>query len=147
EIRRIVFSGLAIKQIGITFGRILLGFAVAFFVSLVVGIAAARNSSVRRFVNPAIILGLTVPGLVWALLCVIWFGVSWKTPVVAIGFGVAPALTVSVIEGVRAVDPDLIEMAHVFRIPLGARLRRLWLPAIVPFLLSGARLGFSLAWK
>ena len=77
EMRRIVFSGLAIKQIGITFARILPGFVVAFVVSLVVGIAAARNSFVRRSVNPAIILGLTVPGLVWTLLCVIWF---WRQP-------------------------------------------------------------------
>jgi NitT/TauT family transport system permease protein len=66
---------------------------------------------------------------------------------VAIGLGVAPALTVSVVQGVRAIDPDIIEMAHVFRIPRSVQLRRLWLPAMMPFLLSGARLGFSLAWK
>ena len=75
----------------------------------------------------------TVPGLVWALLCVIWFGVSLATPVVGVALGVAPALTVSVIQGVRAVDPDLIEMARVFRLKRWARLSRLWLPAMAPF--------------
>ncbi len=147
ELVRIVPTGEALGQIGLTLARIVAGSVFAFVLAVCLGLAAARNRTVAAFFEPGIILGLTVPGLVWALLCVIWFGVSWKTPVVAIGFGVAPALTVSVIEGVRAVDPDLIEMAHVFRIPLAARLRRLWLPAIVPFLLSGARLGFSLAWK
>jgi NitT/TauT family transport system permease protein len=147
ELIRIVPTGTALQQIGVTLERIVAGSALAFVAAVCLGLATARNRLLAAFFEPGIILGLTVPGLVWALLCVIWFGVSWRTPIVAIGLGVAPALTVSVVQGVRAVDPDLVEMAHVFRIPRSAQLRRLWLPAMVPFLLSGARLGFSLAWK
>jgi len=46
-----------------------------------------------------------------------------------------------------AVDAQLVEAAHIYRLPRLARLRYLWLPATTPFLLSGTRLGFSLAWK
>jgi NitT/TauT family transport system permease protein len=147
EIRRIVFSGLAIKQIGITFGRILLGFGVAFVVSLVVGIVAARNSFVRQFVNPAIILGLTVPGLVWALLCVIWFGVSLTTPVVAIALGVAPVMVLHVIQGMHAVDAEIIEMAYVFKLSGRDKIIHIWIPSLIPHLIGGSRIGLSLAWK
>jgi NitT/TauT family transport system permease protein len=147
EIRRIVFSGLAFKQIGITFGRILLGFGVAFVVSLVVGIFAARNSFVRQFVNPAIILGLTVPGLVWALLCVIWFGVSLTTPVVAIALGVAPVMVLHVIQGMHAVDADIIEMAYVFKLSGRDKIVHIWIPSLIPHLIGGSRIGLSLAWK
>ncbi len=147
EIKRIVFSGLAIKQIGITFGRILLGFGVAFVVSLVVGIAAARNLFVRRFVNPAIILGLTVPGLVWALLCVIWFGVSLTTPVVAIALGVAPVMVLHVVQGMHAVDAEIIEMAYVFKLSARDKIAHIWIPSLIPHLIGGARVGLSLAWK
>jgi NitT/TauT family transport system permease protein len=147
EMRRIVFSGLAIKQIGITFGRILLGFGVAFVVSLVVGIAAARNSFVRRFVNPAIILGLTVPGLVWALLCVIWFGVSLTTPVVAIALGVAPVMVLHVVQGMHAVDAEIVEMAYVFKLSGRDKIAHIWIPSLIPHLISGSRVGLSLAWK
>jgi NitT/TauT family transport system permease protein len=147
ELVRIIPTGAALHEIGVTLGRIVAGSALAFVVAVGLGLATARNRLLAAFFEPGIILGLTVPGLVWALLCVIWFGASWKTPVVAIGLGVAPALTVSVVQGVRAIDPDIIEMAHVFRIPRSVQLRRLWLPAMMPFLLSGARLGFSLAWK
>jgi NitT/TauT family transport system permease protein len=147
EIKRIVFSGLAIKQIGITFGRILLGFGVASVVSLVVGIAAARNSFVRQFVNPAIILGLTVPGLVWALLCVIWFGISLTTPVVAIALGVAPVMVLHVIQGMHAVDAEIIEMAYVFKLSGRDKIVHIWIPSLIPHLIGGARIGLSLAWK
>ncbi len=147
ELRSIVVSGEALKDIGTTLGRIVLGFTLAFAIALVVGLASARNRFARFFFEPALLLGLTVPGLVWALLCVIWFGLGIKTSVVAIALGIAPALAVSIAHGVGAVDPQLIETAHVYRLPLWTRLRYLWLPAILPFLTSGARLAFSLAWK
>jgi NitT/TauT family transport system permease protein len=147
EMRRILFSGLAIKQIGITFGRILLGFGVAFVVSLVVGIVAARNSFVRSFVNPAIILGLTVPGLVWALLCVIWFGVSLTTPVVAIALGVAPVMVLHVVQGMHAVDAEIVEMAYVFKLSARDKIAHIWIPSLIPHLIGGSRVGLSLAWK
>jgi len=143
----IVTSGDAALQIGTTLGRIVLGLLLAFVVALIVGLASARNRFARAFFEPALLLGLTVPGLVWALLCVIWFGLSLKTSVIAIALGIAPALAVNLAQGLEAVDPQLIETAHVYRLRFWQRLRFLWLPAILPFLMAGMRLAFSLAWK
>jgi NitT/TauT family transport system permease protein len=147
EVRRLVLGGFAIRQIGITLGRILLGFGVAFVVSLIVGIAAARSAMFRRFCDPAIILGLTVPGLVWALLCVIWFGVSLATPVVAIALGVAPVMTLQVVQGMQAVDSEIVEMAHVFKLSTRDKLVHIWIPSLIPHLIGGSRVGLSLGWK
>ena len=147
ELKNIVASGEAWQQIGTTLGRIVTGMALGFVIALAVGLASARNRFARAFFEPALLLGLTVPGLVWALLCVIWFGLSLKTSVVAIALGIAPALAVSITQGFEAVDPQLIEASHVYRLNFRSRLRYLWLPAILPFLMGGLRLGFSLAWK
>lgn len=147
ELKAIVISGEAWTQIGTTLGRIVIGLVLGFAVALAIGLSSARNRFARGFFEPALLLGLTVPGLVWALLCVIWFGLSLKTSVVAIALGIAPALAVSIAQGVAAVDPQLIEAAHVYRLNFRDRLRYLWLPAILPFLMSGMRLAFSLAWK
>jgi NitT/TauT family transport system permease protein len=70
-----------------------------------------------------LLLGLTVPGLIWALLCVIWFGIGLRTSTTAIALGTAPALIVSIMHGIRSIDTDVIEMAHVFRFSPLARLR------------------------
>jgi NitT/TauT family transport system permease protein len=147
EIERIVVSGAAAEQIGLTLSRILLGFVAAVAVALIVGIPAAKFPVVRRFLDPAIVLELTIPGLVWALLCVIWFGISLWTPIVAIALGIAPALVLNVIQGIKSIDGDVSEMAHVFRLSTLTKLRYIWLPSLVPYLFSGARLGFSLGWK
>jgi NitT/TauT family transport system permease protein len=147
EVRRLVVSGFAVRQIGITLGRILSGFGTAFVISLVIGIAAARSSTFRRFCDPAIILGLTVPGLVWALLCVIWFGVGLTTPMVAIALGVAPVMILHVLQGMNAVDSEIVEMAHVFKLSTGDKLIHIWIPSLTPHLIAGARVGLSLGWK
>jgi NitT/TauT family transport system permease protein len=147
SLSRIVREGGAFGELGVTIERVVLGFALAFVVALAAGIAMGRNALVASFLEPAVLLGLTIPGLVWALLCVIWFGVALTTPVVAIALSAAPALVLNVVQGMRAVDPGLVEMAHVFRFGPLARLRHLWLPSLAPFLLSGGRLGLSLSWK
>ncbi|MEU6129532.1 ABC transporter permease subunit [Saccharopolyspora sp. NPDC047091] len=143
----IVVDGDILTQLGVTLGRVSLGFALAFAAALVVGIAMGRNAIVRRFFEPAVLLGLTVPGLVWALLCVIWFGVGLANPVLAVALSAAPALTLNVHQGIRALPGELLEMTHVYRFSLWRRLRYLWLPALQPALFSGARLGLSLSWK
>jgi NitT/TauT family transport system permease protein len=135
------------ESLGATMLRVLLGFALAFLIGIVVGIAMGRVEFVRRFFEPAVLIGLTVPSLVWALLCVIWFGVSLTNPVVAVALSAAPALTLSIHQGIRAMDSDLREMAYVYRFSTWTKLRYVWLPALQPALLSGARLGLSLAWK
>jgi NitT/TauT family transport system permease protein len=143
----ILRDGSAFVQIDITLERIALGFTLAFAVAVVIGTASGRNPVIRAFFEPALLLGLTVPGLIWALLCVIWFGIGLRTSTTAIALGTAPVLIVSIMHGIRAIDTDIIEMAHVYRFSRLARLRYVWMPAITPFLLSGARLGFSHAWK
>ncbi|ANN65575.1 ABC transporter permease [Bordetella bronchialis] len=147
ELLRITASGFAFSEIGVTFLRMSLGFLLALAIALPIGILAAVSRFAERFFEPGIILGLTVPGLVWALLCVIWFGVSLASPVVAVALGVLPALVISVQHGIRSLDPDLVDMVRVFRMPRGMVVRRVWLPLLYSFIISGCRVGFSIAWK
>ncbi|MCK9247568.1 MAG: ABC transporter permease [Solirubrobacteraceae bacterium] len=145
-IGRIVGDGAA-STLWVTVVRVLLGFTLAFVAAIAAGLLMARSRWARAILEPAVLIGLTVPGLVWALLAVIWFGLAQTGPVLAVALSAAPPLVLNVYQGAKAVDPGLIEMAHVFRFDRRTRLTRLWLPALVPFLLSGARLGLSLSWK
>ncbi|WP_199486162.1 MULTISPECIES: ABC transporter permease [Micromonospora] len=143
----IAASGALWDNVRVTLTRVALGFAAAFVVSVAAGIAMGRSEWLRRFLEPAVLIGLATPGLVKALLCVIWFGVSLLNPILTVALAAAPALTINVAQGVRSVDPALGEMAHVYRLDAWTRLRYVWLPAIVPDLFTGARLGIAMAWK
>ncbi len=140
-------SGSLWQQLSVTLIRVLLGFALAFVVAVTAGIAMGRSIWLRRFLEPAVLIGLVTPGLVKALLCVIWFGISIWNPVLAVAMAAAPALILHLTEGVGAVEPGLVEMVHVYRFSRWTRLTRLWLPALLPALFAGARLGIALAWK
>ncbi len=147
ELVRILRSGVFFHQMLVTLGRVALGFAAAFAFSLALGIAMGRSKHVSRFAEPAVLIGLTVPGLVWALLCVIWFGISLTTSTLAVALSLAPPLTLSIAQGVKTVNADLQEITAVYQLSRWARLRFLWLPTLTPFLLNGIRIGLSMAWK
>lgn len=147
ELGVIVGDGSFFVQMGITIKRVAFGFVLAFVLALIAGIAIGRSQRIRQFMEPAILIGLTVPGLVWALLCVIWFGISLSSSTVAVALSITPALILNMAQGVKSVNAYLVEMSGVFQLSAWARLRFLWLPTLYPFLLSGVRLGLSLAWK
>jgi len=138
ELRRIFRGGHFFGEMGVTLLRVAAGFVMAFAVAVAAGIAMGRRRAVAHFLEPAIIVGLTVPGLVWALLCVIWFGIGLTGAAVAVALSIAPALVLNILQGVRAVDAELLEVAAMLRLPLWTRLRCLWLPSLTPALLGGA---------
>lgn len=147
EIERIVFSGKLLKDMVATLGRVGAGFILAFVAAFVLALGMGRSRGLAAFCEPMLIIGLTVPGLVWAILCIIWFGVSTIGSALAVAISIAPAISLNLIQGVRSVSAELLEVAAMLRLPLGARLRRLWLPGLLPVIISGARLALSLAWK
>ncbi len=147
EFLAIIESGKAFREIWVTFYRMSLGFLLAVVVAFPIGIAVAVSRTAERFFEPGIILGLTVPGLVWALLCVIWFGVSIVSPIIAVALGVLPSMVITVEQGVRSLSSDIVEMTRVFKLKRTTVLQRIWMPLLYASTISGARVGFSIAWK
>jgi NitT/TauT family transport system permease protein len=147
ELVDIITSGVFFSHMVITLGRVALGFLLAFIVSLALGIVTGRNRYAQQFFEPAILIGLTVPGLVWALLCVIWFGISLTTSTLAVALSLTPPLALSIAQGIKTVSADLQEITAVYRLSTWSRLRFLFLPTLIPFLLNGIRIGLSMGWK
>jgi NitT/TauT family transport system permease protein len=65
----------------------------------------------------------------------------------AVALNKIPNVIVTVREGARALDPGLLEMAEVFKVPRGRRLRHVVLPQLYPYLIGAARSGLALIWK
>ena len=130
-----------------TIQRVALGFGIAFVVSVGAGVLMGSRRRVESVFESYVLVGLTIPGLCWAVLAVMWFGITEAAPVFAIVVVVLPMLTLNMWQGTKSLDRDLIEMARVFRASQGALLRDVVLPQLLPFCLAGARLGFALGWK
>jgi NitT/TauT family transport system permease protein len=70
-----------------------------------------------------------------------------RTPVFTAFLMVFPVMAANTRTGVRSVDEKLKELFRVYRIPAKEKLRRLYIPGIMPFILGGLRSSLSLCWK
>ena len=92
-------------------------------------------------------LFLNLPALVTIILCYVWFGLVEAAAIAAVAINKIPNVAVTLREGTRALSRDLAEMAAVYELPWGARMRHVVLPQLYPYLAAAARSGLALVWK
>jgi NitT/TauT family transport system permease protein len=130
-----------------TLQHLAIGFTLAFVMGTTIGIAMGRSTYWDGFFRDYVMLTLTTPGLVFALICVMIFGLAGVGPIVAIVLTSFAHITVNVVEGVRAIPRDLMDMATAYGVRRSTRIRNIVLPAVAPFLFTAIRYGFAIAWK
>lgn len=134
--QRIAFSAL----------RILAGFLLAVAGGLVLGAAGARWRRVRIFVEPVMQLIRAMPVASFVILALLW--VRGENLSVVVSFThVLPVAYAGVLAGIADTDPQLLEMARVYRLPLGARLRYIWLPGVFPSFSESCIAAMGMCWK
>ncbi|OGN75340.1 MAG: hypothetical protein A2X25_01130 [Chloroflexi bacterium GWB2_49_20] len=144
---RILTSGIFFEQLAASMTRILIGFSLAMILGTIIGILMGSRKSYDQFFKAMVILGLALPGLIYALICVMFFGISILAPVTAILAGSYPFVVINVAEGVKSLDKDLIDMSRSYKIGRGKIVRQVILPSLLPFILAAIRNGFAIAWK
>lgn len=143
----IVREGAFLTHMYATLVRVLAGLAISMLVAVTFGVAMGLFRPVERFFEPYVLLGLTIPGLAWALMAVMAVGISNWAPVLAIVASTSPMVILNIWQGTKSIDTDVVEMGRAFRASRREMLRRVILPQLVPFILAGTRLGLALAWK
>jgi NitT/TauT family transport system permease protein len=101
---------------------------------------------VEEFLQPLMSLMKTVPVASFVVLILIWWG-SGLLAVVTCFLVVLPNIYINTLEGLKATDGHLLEMAEVFRMPARNRFLFIYRPAILPFLESGMKLALGMCWK
>ena len=127
-------------------GRILLGFALGTAVSAVLAAAAESCPAAETLLAPVMQLVKATPVASFIILALVW--VRGSSLSVLISFlMVLPVMYSAVRTGIESADPQLLEMAQVFRLPLGRRLRAVWLPAVLPAFRQGCSVALGICWK
>ena len=129
-----------------TLTRIGIGFTIAFVVGTGIGILM-QNRWLNGFFRDAVTIGVTTPGLIWALITAIIFGNRPWGPMIAIVLTTFALISVNVAEGIKALPKDLIDMAKSFGVGVVRRNREIVIPHLAPYIFTGVSFGFSIAWK
>lgn len=147
EMGKIFMSGEFLIHMFWTLERVLIGLLLSFSVALVVGVLMGLSDFWEACFDGPVLVGLAIPGLAWAVIGLMLFGLSEFTQIFAIFMVVTPILAVNLWEGTKALDRKLIEMAVVFKATRPMIIRSVVLPQLIPYSLAAVRLGLALAWK
>jgi NitT/TauT family transport system permease protein len=144
---REIETGALLLHLGITLARVAASFCLALLIGCAIGIVMGRSTLVDRLGDAWLIVFLNLPALVTIVLCYVWFGLTEVAAILAVTINKVPNVVVTVREGARALDRDLLEMAQVFRLGRWRTLRHVVLPALGPFIVAAARSGLAIVWK
>jgi len=142
-----VGSGAVLQHTLITLFRIGVSFALSLTIGVVVGAAMGLSRRAERALDVWIIVALTIPGLVYTILALMWFGLTEFAAIFAIVVTAYPAMTINIWEGVKSIDMKLVEMARVFNADRRSRFARVVLPQVLPYVFASARVGLGAIWK
>ncbi len=140
-------SGELFVHLAATLARVAAGFTLAMTLGSALGYLMGRSRLADRILDPWLVVLLNLPALVVIVLAYIWAGLTEAAAVGAVALNKLPGAVVVAREGARALDPELDEMATVFRLPLETRVRHIVLPQLAPYLAAATRSGLSLVWK
>ena len=125
--------------------EIALGFAVGAGSALVIGYALARSRLVERVLSPYLVAAQATPILALAPLIALWFGPGLPGKVLICALIVFFPVAVSTMVGIRSVDAKLLELGRALRATRRQVLLTLEIPAALPSILGGMRVGVTLA--
>jgi NitT/TauT family transport system permease protein len=133
--------------VDLTASGILIGFFLAAVVGVALGILMGRSRRAEDIILPLVSIAAPIPGLAYAPLFLLWFGLGNKSTVLLVAFVSAFSVIFNTWTGVKAVKEVWVRSAQA----MGADDRRLFvkviLPGALPYILTGLRLGLAQAWR
>lgn len=126
--------------------RIAAGFFLALSGGIVLALVSACFRLFRILITPIIRLMKAVPVVSFVILALLWIR-SQNLSVLISFVMVLPVIYTNVLQGIDGTDKKLLEMASVFRMPLLRKIRYIYLPAVLPSLVSAASVSLGFCWK
>jgi sulfonate transport system permease protein len=146
ELASLWARGLLAKNIIASVERVFTGFGVALGLAVVIGTVVGLSRTAERFFDPTLQAVRAVPSLAWVPLLLLWMGIGESAKITLIAIGAFFPIYVNLVAGIHAVDRKLIEVAQTLGVRGAGLALRVVLPATLPSLLVGARIGLTQAW-
>jgi NitT/TauT family transport system permease protein len=140
------YSATLITHLLASMSRVYGGFALAALFALPIGMMVGRLPTARMLLDPFLQVMRPIPVTAWLPLSMILFGLGAKSAFALVCLGAFYPILLNTIFGVRSVDPKLFEAASMLGCRGNAQFYKVVLPAAMPSIFTGLRLGLGLAW-
>jgi ABC-type nitrate/sulfonate/bicarbonate transport system permease component len=142
---RAIGSGVLWEHLWATLSEVVPGFALGALAAVAVGVALGKSVVIERVLSPYIVAAQAVPVLALAPLLDIWFGGGLMARVLVVALIVFFPIAIATMVGIRSADPRLREMLRSLGATSGQVTARLEIPAALPVIFGGLRVGVTLA--
>ena len=126
--------------------RVLAGIVSAAVCGVLLALLTHRSTLLRALFSPVMTLVKSTPVASFIILALVWLGRS-TVPVFIAGLMVLPVVWANVSAGLAGIDPQLLEVARVYRLPRLRVLRQITWPSVLPHLRAALRSALGLGWK
>jgi NitT/TauT family transport system permease protein len=141
----VALNGTLWHHAGITLVEVLGGLALGMTVATVLGYAVAKSVTIERALSPYLVASQAVPIVAIAPLLVIWFGPGMTSKILISALIVFFPILVNTIAGVRGVPQDLRDLMRSLHASPWQMFTKLEVPAALPVLLAGLKVGATLS--
>lgn len=141
ELVRLFAGGTIWPHLGHTLGIILAGFVLGAAGGLLLGIVLARLPGLERMIAPYLLFIQTAPKIALAPLFILWFGLGIASKIVLVVSLVFFPVMIGTVLGLRSVSPAMLELSRILHLSQRQRFVRIELPAAVPEIFSGLKVG------
>ncbi len=140
------YAGRFLGDLRASLWRVLLGFGLAVLLGLPMGLLSGRTAVFQKIVGNTIHAARAVPGIAWLPLALVWFGIGLPATVFLVSLAAFFPIYLNTAGGARQIDPLLYQSGAMMGI---GRLRGVFailIPAAMPQIVTGLRLGLGIAW-
>jgi NitT/TauT family transport system permease protein len=130
-----------------SFLRAISGFSIAAVFAIPLGLIVGRSRTVREYIDPVIRSLYPIPGIAWIPLAILWFGLGNTAVIFVVFVAEFFPLYFNTEAGARNINPILIDAARCFGAKRLTLVRRVILPASIPYIITGMRIGLGGAWR
>ena len=135
------------KLIGTTMLRLAAGLAIGVLIGGVLGLLFGLSRAVEEILYPFVGVLQAIPPVCWVVLALVWFGFNGKPCVFIVATATIPTIAINLSNGVRHIDPELVEMAKLYRFSKSKTLRHVILPSVGPYFRSALEIVIGSSWK
>ncbi len=126
--------------------RVLIGFAWGAAVAVLFGLAVGLSRTVEEMVAPTLQAIRAVPSLAWVPLLLLWLGLGETPKLTLVAIGAFFPIYTNLVAGIRQIDRKLVEVGRAYGLRGLSLVRGVMLPASLPSLFTGLRLGLAQGW-
>ncbi len=140
-------NGLIADALKITLQRLIIGYVLSLIVGMTIGMAVGSWKYVDETVG-SLVLGLqSLPSITWIPLAILWFGLNERAIIFIVFMGSVFSVAISARAGVKGLPPLYRKAAMTMGANRYQMTRYVLLPAMVPAMSQGLKLGWSFAWR